>query len=84
MIIAFDGSNLSIYLNDELKSSIIYKSDFPMQRIIIGQSKEDMQNFIGLFDELSIILRTTSFNRLASIRGYSDNYVYNKYKNIRS
>ena len=39
---------------------------------------------INSFDELSIILRTTSFNRLASIRGYSDNYVYNKYKNIRS
>ena len=39
---------------------------------------------INSFDELSIILRTTSFNRLASIRGYNDNYVYNKYKNIRS
>ena len=39
---------------------------------------------INSFDELSMILRTTSFNRLASIRGYSDNYIYNKYKNIRS
>ena len=59
MVIAFDGSNLSIYLNDELKSSIIYKSDFPMQRVIIGQSKEDIQNFIGLFDELTIIKNWT-------------------------
>ncbi len=74
-------------LYDSIKEELYNESsDFDKLNDNIMQEDMIINKILSInsFDELSIILRTTSFNRLASIRGYSDNYVYNKYKNIRS
>lgn len=60
-------------------------SDFDKLSININEEESIINKILNInsFNELSDILRLTSFSKQAIIRGHNDDYIFNKYKFIR-
>lgn len=74
-------------LYDEVKEELYSSSsDFDKLNVNLNEEKEFIRRMLEIssFDDLSVVLRTTSFNKLPVIRGHKDDYVYEKYKKLRS
>lgn len=76
-------NNLYTDIKDELFHA---SSDFDKLNDIINSEAMLINQLLNVenFDELSTLLRTFKFERQPSIRGHSEDYVFNKYKSIRS
>lgn len=73
-------------LYDEIKEELFNSSsDFDKLNVNIFEEKNIIEKILNAkdFDDLSKIIRLTSFQRQASIRNHNDDYVFNKYKKIR-
>ncbi len=74
-------------LYDDLKEELyLSSSDFDKLNNNLNEEKEFIRRVLEVssFDDLSVILRTTNFSKLPIIKGHKDDYVYEKYKKLRT